>query len=60
MHRVPAAAEKNTRNAAVNNSMNEDKITGPPFTSVNSGAYYKFTYTTDEVVTKSSGFLHRV
>jgi hypothetical protein len=56
MRRVPVAAGKNIRNAALNSSGNENKITGPPFTSDNSSAYYKFTYTTDEVVTKSLGF----
>jgi hypothetical protein len=56
MRRVPVAVGKNIRNAAVNNSTNENKITDPPFTSVNSSAYYKFTYTTGEVVTKSFGF----
>jgi len=32
------------------------KIQGLPFTSDKSSAYYKFTYTTDAVVSKSLGF----
>jgi hypothetical protein len=32
------------------------KIQSLPFTSVKPSAYYKFTYTTDAVVAKSSGF----
>jgi len=66
MPRALAAAGKNTRNVAVNNSAIRNpkskgcririKIQGLPFTSDKSSAYYKFTYTTDAVVSKSLGF----
>ena len=66
MPRAPAAAVKNTRNVAVNNSAIRNpkskgcriniKIESRPFTSSKTSAYYKFTYTTDEVVAKSLGF----